>query len=120
MERRKHTRHIPRTEVLVFNKDMFAKVMDISEGGLYCRIPLPKNNKLYPAIDLEILNCTTGHHLKNIHGKVVRCETPVQTIPGHLWQHSIEIAIEFDHLLSETNPDFDTFLENSCYSDSIN
>lgn len=71
-ERRKHTRYKAHENVLAFNEDTLAEVIDISSGGISCRCLTSIDNPIAAVTHIDVLNCDQGTSVQGLTGKMIR------------------------------------------------
>lgn len=65
-ERRKHSRYIVKDNILLFNGSIFAEIVNISLGGVFCRFLTDVHEQLNPIHSIDLINAPDKIFVKNI------------------------------------------------------
>lgn len=69
-------------QVVSFNKDILAEVVDISESGMLCRCPASVDKSLNKIDEIELLNCALGTSITGLHCRLVHSrKKPISPAP---------------------------------------
>lgn len=55
-ERRRHPRYTVKDNILLFNGTVFAEIVNISQGGLYCRFLTDLKEQSSPIMQVDLIN----------------------------------------------------------------
>ncbi len=107
----KDGRHAVKQNVLLFNQSNFAELIDIDEKGATCRALIDFQAFETPDMDIELLNCDAGMHVKGISCRLVQNNQenkssfkPVETT----------CTLEFPELSQQKREELEKFIERSC------
>ncbi len=107
----KEGRHAVKQNVLLFNQSSFAELIDIDETGATCRALMNFNLIENLKMDIELLNCDVGMHLKGISCRFVpninKKNTSAQTVEE-------TCILEFPDLSQQKREELEIFIEKSC------
>ncbi len=111
-------RYEVKQNVLLFNQTSFAEIVDIGEKGATCRAFTDLRTMETPHMDIELLNCDAGMHLKGISCRLVNNGNEVKS---SLYGFGGTCTLEFPDLSQQQREELEKFIQKSCYnSQSIN
>ncbi len=79
LQTKRDGRYEVRQNVLLFNQTSFAEIVDIDEKGATCRAFTDFRTMETPNMDIELLNCDAGMHLKGISCRLVNNNDEIQS-----------------------------------------
>lgn len=118
VERRRHPRFVMGQDALLYNRDVFAEIVDISMGGIACQCLVHGEDYGAPMTDIDLLDCDAGMHVKGLSCRLVRDrEVPLQDAVGLTHMHTW--FLEFTDLSERQREQLAWFI-STCSQDSDN
>ena len=105
------TRHAVKQNVLLFNQSSFAELIDIDETGAPCRALMDFGGMENPRMDIELLNCDAGMHVKGISCRLVH-NGREKGSSDSIYKETC--TLEFPELSHQKRAELEKFIERSC------
>lgn len=112
------TSHIPKKaryaviqNVLLFNQSSFAELIDIDETGATCRTLMDFDDIENLKMDIELLNCDDGMHVKDISCRLIP-NSQEKSFSNGIYEETC--SLEFPELSHQKRVELMKFIERSC------
>ena len=107
----KKARYAVIQNVLLFNQSSFAELIDIDETGATCRTLMDVDGVTNLNMDIELLNCDDGLHLKGISCRLIP-NSQEKSFSNGVYEETC--SLEFPELSHQKRVELKKFIERSC------
>jgi hypothetical protein len=111
-DRRQYERFKVNGGLLLYNKDLYAEILDISPGGLLCTCRAGRNKLLFADFEMDLLDKSTGRFLSGLSGEIRRRTTHHKITPDRK-KESYMVGVAFKNLTKEKLEQLTVFMKNS-------
>lgn len=116
-ERRRHPRYKVNDNILVYNENSFAQIIDFSKGGLAFRYLTSRDDSPDKNCNIGLLNSVSGNHLSDIPCQLIRTD---ETGPIHPAGSTVirTYALKFKDMTDAKRKEINDFFKDHLIGDS--